>query len=948
MLLFAVIHITGGAPPARAAAQDYLMATWNMQRKSEVWVNAGNLARENAVVALQEVPLSPPAQAQRVNNPALPANIEQYDWTVSRGVERHLYILRTINLSIGIITSFVPSEIVELPAALNGWRSGLAVTNAADSMLFASIHAASGSGFDVSDLLAEASRTAGSRNLANWAVLGDFNRAPDTITVPAGARVHSQVARPGAPIVGTQLSGNELDYMVSNVQTPDNRWDARVGLNYASDHYQVTFGRMAAAAQPVAVKFRNTQSATAKVLEMYSLYPSTSANVTQSTWRHSLDQVWQTQRSVSLAGRVYSQLKGMNGGKCLDTELPSFLGISQLVLRDCEPLPGNGQIWTYDATQGRLENAEGMAVENPSDNTVEGQTMTVKSPSPSSVLLPSNPANISQEIIDLGTWSSGGIRPGRSSIVLVDTVTNRRLTENVDIVSDPPFPMIVDFWVSEENGNNYPDSQQLWRTAESGTPGSFHLINGSGRCLSIIRSDQLSTGYCSPNNTTMNWEYDSTDGHGGRLVNATTRTVVGGLTDHGLHVSATFQTRFALVDYGMLPEEGPVAHASADSMNQATGFLRERMDTFATSGPRVPQSYTGGFFAPGAQFGATGFQSSFSYDNAVTIAALLKKGTASDFSHAKDLGDTLLYAQDHDPVNDGRIRTSYMPDPFITTLGRDYPVGTPYISGWSVYTGNMAWAGMAFAHLYKATGDSKYLDGALRAGNWIQTNAADTRGIGGYTGGLAGGADDGSGLTPRTWKATEHNIDVGAFFAMLNQLTGDQAWKSRSDNAFAFVKSMLSADQNHLWAGTGLDGVTVNEEAVPEDVQTWSYQATLDPAYSRTMDWVAGRMAATDNGFTGVSFSVVDTSGVWFEGTAHLLAAYQTRRAPGDTDKAAALISTLQKAQASAPNTNGAGIVAASHDGLNTGQGDLYYASVHTGATAWYVLGALGGNPFRL
>ncbi|MGW4898107.1 hypothetical protein ACWEQL_38540 [Kitasatospora sp. NPDC004240] len=393
-----------------------------------------------------------------------------------------------------------------------------------------------------------------------------------------------------------------------------------------------------------------------------------------------------------------------------------------------------------------------------------------------------------------------------------------------------------------------------------------------------------------------------------------------------------------------------IAKAPADSVSRATGFLNGRMDAFAASGPRVPQSYTGGFFGPGTRFGETGYQSSFTYDNAVTIAALLTKGTGSDVSHAKDLGDSLLYAQDHDPVNDGRIRASYLPNPFITTLGRDYPVGTPYIGGWSVYTGNMAWAGMAFCHLYKATGDSKYLDGTLRAANWIQTNSADTRGIGGYTGGYAdtSAAEDGSGMVQRTWKATEHNIDVGAFFAMLNRLTGDQAWKDRSDNAFAFVKSMLSDDHNHLWTGTGLDGVTVNEDAVPEDVQTWSYLATLDPAYARTMDWAAGRMAATDNGFAGVSFSAVDTSGVWFEGTAHLLAAYQTRRAPGDTDKAAALISTLQRAQSSAPNTNGAGIVAASHDGLDTGQGDLYYSSLHTGATAWYVLGALGGNPFRL
>ncbi|WP_328966531.1 GDSL-type esterase/lipase family protein [Streptomyces sp. NBC_00239] len=431
---------------------------------------------------------------------------------------------------------------------------------------------------------------------------------------------------------------------------------------------------------------------------------------------------------------------------------------------------------------------------------------------------------------------------------------------------------------------------------------------------------------------------------------------------------------------------------SSDSVNRAVGFLTATQDRFSslvrvddgTEEPplppslpglpqlplppipahkamrlSLPQSYTGGFFGPGGAFGPAGYQSSFTYDNAVTIYALLKHGTGDGLDHAKVLGNSLLYAQDHDPVNDGRIRASYLPDPFVTTLGRDYPVGTPYIGGWSVYTGNMAWAGMAFAHLYKATGDRTYLDGALRAANWIQTNSADTRGAGGYTGGYAdtSAAEDGSGMVQRTWKATEHNIDVGAFFAMLNQLTGDQVWKDRSDGAFAFVKTMLSADGNHLWTGTGLDGVTVNEDAVPEDVQTWSYLATLDPAYGRAVDWTAGRMAATDGPtdpttgrpmFSGVSFSAVDTSGVWFEGTAHLLAAYQARKAPGDSDKAAKLITTLQKAQAYAPNADRAGIVAASHDGLDTGQGDRYYASRHTGATAWYVVAAKGGNPFRL
>lgn len=48
----------------------------------------------------------------------------------------------------------------------------------------------------------------------------------------------------------------------------------------------------------------------------------------------------------------------------------------------------------------------------------------------------------------------------------------------------------------------------------------------------------------------------------------------------------------------------------------------------------------------------------------------------------------------------------------------------------------------------------------------------------------------------------------------------------------------------------------------------------------------------------------------------------QHRRAPGDADRAAQLISTLQRAQNSAPHADGAGLVAA-HDGLDTGQGDV-------------------------
>jgi hypothetical protein len=42
------------------------------------------------------------------------------------------------------------------------------------------------------------------------------------------------------------------------------------------------------------------------------------------------------------------------------------------------------------------------------------------------------------------------------------------------------------------------------------------------------------------------------------------------------------------------------------------------------------------------------------------------------------------------------------------------------------------------------------------------------------------------------------------------------------------------------------------------------------------------------------------------------------------------------------------GIMAASKDRLSDCDGDEYYASLHTGATAWYILAAEQVNPLSL
>jgi hypothetical protein len=95
-----------------------------------------------------------------------------------------------------------------------------------------------------------------------------------------------------------------------------------------------------------------------------------------------------------------------------------------------------------------------------------------------------------------------------------------------------------------------------------------------------------------------------------------------------------------------------------------------------------------------------------------------------------------------------------------------------------------------------------------------------------------------------------------------------------------------------------------------------------------------------------VSFCAGDRSGVWFEGTAHLAAALLARGRPGDARRARGYLADIAAAQGHGPNSDGLGIIAASKDQLSDCDGGFYDASLHTGATAWYVLAAARANPF--
>ncbi|MBT2484445.1 MULTISPECIES: hypothetical protein [unclassified Microbacterium] len=373
------------------------------------------------------------------------------------------------------------------------------------------------------------------------------------------------------------------------------------------------------------------------------------------------------------------------------------------------------------------------------------------------------------------------------------------------------------------------------------------------------------------------------------------------------------------------------APGQAESVEGAYDFLDDRVDEFCDSAGRcLPRSYQGGFFTTPSW----DFTPSFVYDDSLVVIAYTARGLPEDIRRAQAIGDTLLFVQENDPIADGRVRTSYEP--------HGIRQGRVEITGPGTFTGNQAWVGMALARLFHATGETKYLDGAVRIGQWVQTNTADmVRAPYGYTGGQV---DDGTSLT---WKSTEHNADLAGFFTQLAQLTGDRVWAERAEVAAGFVAAMQSAD-GHVDTGTLLDGSTINTRPIPLDAQTWPALATGDARYGAALDWTLGHLIATDGPYQGPSISDTDVSKVWFEGSGQMALALRLRGSDGDEARAETFLAGIRLAQREQPNGDGRGIVATSKDGLDSGFGDLYYASLHTGTTAWYLLAAAADNPFAL
>jgi hypothetical protein len=323
------------------------------------------------------------------------------------------------------------------------------------------------------------------------------------------------------------------------------------------------------------------------------------------------------------------------------------------------------------------------------------------------------------------------------------------------------------------------------------------------------------------------------------------------------------------------------------------------------------------------------------------------------------IAEAFLYAQQHDrSFTDLRIRNAYQGGdlavpPGWTVNGREATVRLP---GWSdpaalwhedeyhvsTHAGNVAWGMLALLGYYEKTRrtDGRYLDAVQQLGEWIAMCCRDTRGSGGYRGGFAGRDQQPVALG---YKSTEHNLDLYAAFQRLHLITGQAIWRDRADHARRFVQSMWDPAGGKFWSSTRPDGVNIERQVIPLDVQAWAILALRDDdrAYRRALEFVESDLKSSD----GYDFNQ-DRDGAWYEGEAHLAAAYAVTRA--DVlwrTRIDALLSTQLPA---------GGLFAASRDGLTTGfdlpdgQPWLYYRRVHVAATAWLILAAARENPFWL
>ncbi|MCM8797601.1 MAG: hypothetical protein NC923_07005 [Candidatus Omnitrophica bacterium] len=222
------------------------------------------------------------------------------------------------------------------------------------------------------------------------------------------------------------------------------------------------------------------------------------------------------------------------------------------------------------------------------------------------------------------------------------------------------------------------------------------------------------------------------------------------------------------------------------------------------------------------------------YDSAVVTLAYIATGRISDAKRILD-----FYIQTPNAWRIGGIIEAV--NPTNPALGED----------WSVRTGSNLWMGLASFHLYKATGEAKYLELAKKLADFavsLQNRDEKDPNFGGIRlgpqeeGHVAGDQHLGYDQNQPSFYevfATEHNIDAYALFNMVYQETKDAKYKDARDKDLHWLKNVgYNKEEHRLNRGykRGLDPV------VATDIHSWGISAlgvdvldTFEPGLAEKM-----------------------------------------------------------------------------------------------------------------
>lgn len=310
-----IVALLVGVPTTPAYAvnlqpEQIRLATYNSQGAK--WSEVEVLSRTNHIVAVQETGADPSLQmTHQADYTVNGFRVRHYLWRTSQG-QRHVYYLnpfsdRQMNLA---MVTHEPADRVLVAPGLGRNEQG-EIGRPALGLLFGShayftVHALSTrtgtGGRDVPVLLNSIRQEAGIVH-ANWYVMGDFNRQPETLDSVAGA-MHAFIYRSGNP---THQSGGELDYLIASRDVRSYAAERLGGRG--SDHYPVQFQSQRASDTFSVTSLSNG----GRVMDIESGSSANGAHViTYDDW-HGKNQSW---HANAMTGAV--MLVNSKTGKCID------------------------------------------------------------------------------------------------------------------------------------------------------------------------------------------------------------------------------------------------------------------------------------------------------------------------------------------------------------------------------------------------------------------------------------------------------------------------------------------------------------------------------------------------------------------------------------------------------------------------------------------------------